>query len=145
LADRAASSSRGTAHDFRNELSRSTSVRRADSYTAFRVGGQPSLEPPKRVRASIRAGSEQWLGIVTIKPEAVLFGDYRILGELRQGGMGAVYRALHLGLDVERAIKVIRADQSDDPIAAEFFLREAHALLDVQHEAVVRCHDLLRD
>ncbi len=59
--------------------------------------------------------------------------------------MGAVFRALEPVLGVERAIKVIRADQSDDPFAAEFFLREAHALLDVQHEAVVRCEDLLRD
>jgi serine/threonine protein kinase len=82
---------------------------------------------------------------VTITPESILFEKYRVLGELRQGGMGAVYRALDVGLGVERAIKVIRADQSDDPIAAEFFLREAHALLDVQHEAVVRCHELLRD
>lgn len=82
---------------------------------------------------------------MTITPETVLFGKYRILGELSQGGMGAVYRALDLGLGVERAVKVIRADQSHDPIATEFFLREGQALLDVQHEAVVRCHELLRD
>jgi serine/threonine protein kinase len=79
---------------------------------------------------------------VTIGTESILFGEYQILGELRHGGMGSVYRAQHLGLGAERAIKVIRADQSDDPIASEFFLREAHALLDVQHEAVVRCHEL---
>ncbi|MFN2428145.1 MAG: AAA family ATPase, partial [Candidatus Binatia bacterium] len=82
---------------------------------------------------------------MSLGPESILPGDYRVLGQLRQGGMGVVYRALHQGLGVERAVKVIRADQSDDPIAAEFFLREAHALLDVQHEAVVRCHELLRD
>jgi serine/threonine protein kinase/tetratricopeptide (TPR) repeat protein len=106
---------------------------------AFQTKSLKGERPPREARA--RVASDH----VSIKPESILFGEYRVLEELRQGGMGAVYRAHHLSLGVDRAIKVIRADQSDDPIAAEFFLREAHALLDVQHEAVVRCHELLRD
>jgi serine/threonine protein kinase len=80
-----------------------------------------------------------------IRPGTVLFGAYEVVEMLGRGGMGAVYRARHLSLGGERAIKVIRPELSHERAALELFIREARALLEVQHDAVVRCHDLLRD
>src|SRR5579862_3961883 len=76
---------------------------------------------------------------------ALLFGAYEVLGHLGTGGMGTVYQARHRSLGEPRAIKVIRGESVADKEATEFFLREARALLRVQHDAIVRCHDLLRD
>jgi len=78
-------------------------------------------------------------------PGSVLFGAYEIITEISSGGMGCVYRARHLSLHESRAIKVMRPEMAADPRGAELFLREARALLEVTHDAVSRCHDLLRD
>lgn len=75
----------------------------------------------------------------------VLFGEYEIVDVLGAGGMGEVYRARHRRLHETRAIKVMHANMARDPTAAEFFDREAKALLSVRHDAVVHCHDLLSD
>ena len=75
----------------------------------------------------------------------VLFGAYEITGKLGEGGMGAVFSARHISLGSLRAIKVMNATLSLNLDAVERFHREAKALLDVHHPAVVRCHDLLRD
>jgi serine/threonine protein kinase len=73
----------------------------------------------------------------------VLFGVYEVLDQLGSGGMGDVYRARHRQLGGLRAIKVIHPAFAGRPEAVEFFYREAQAMLEVHHDAVVRCHDLL--
>jgi hypothetical protein len=84
-------------------------------------------------------------GTGILKNGDVLFGAYEITGMLGKGGMGAVYSAKHLSLESSRAIKVMSAALSANLDAVERFHREAKALLEVHHPAVVRCHDLLRD
>ncbi len=78
-----------------------------------------------------------------IAPGTVLFGVYEVVDQLGSGGMGDVYRARHLRIGGLRAIKVIRPAFAGRPEAAEFFYREARAMLEVHDDAVVRCHDLL--
>ena len=73
----------------------------------------------------------------------MLFGVYEVLDQLGSGGMGDVYRARHRHLGGLRAIKVIHPAFAGRPEAVEFFYREAQAMLEVHHDAVVRCHDLL--
>ena len=77
--------------------------------------------------------------------ETVLFGTYEILDMLGAGGMGEVYRARHLRLHGMRAIKVMHPELSGQGDLLQRFYREARALLEVHHDAVVRCHDLLED
>ncbi len=74
-----------------------------------------------------------------------LFGVYEVEGVLGGGGMGWVYRARHKQLSTLRAIKVIRPDLLTDPNMEKLFVREAHALMEIHHDAVVRCHDLLEE
>ncbi len=80
-----------------------------------------------------------------LPPGTVLFGAYEILDRLGAGGMGEVYRARHLRLSGMRAIKVMLPELAGHGDLLQRFYREARALLEVHHDAVVRCHDLLED
>ena len=81
----------------------------------------------------------------TLQPGTVLFGEYEILGTIGAGGMGAVYQARHRSLGGLRAIKVIRTDAGLGQSAEDMFVREAKTLIDIHHDAIVHCHDLLRN
>ncbi|WP_437315029.1 protein kinase domain-containing protein [Sorangium sp. So ce385] len=70
----------------------------------------------------------------------VLAGKYQIVGRLGAGGMGTVWRARSLWLDVDVAIKVLHEDQFDAH-AAERLLREARATARLGHPAIVRVFD----
>jgi serine/threonine protein kinase len=68
-------------------------------------------------------------------------GNYRIEGPLGAGGMGEVYRALHVRLDRPAAIKVLRANQATDPTFQARFLREARAAAALSHPNIVEVFD----
>lgn len=72
---------------------------------------------------------------------AVLHGKYRIGRRLGEGGMGAVYRAEHIGIGRDVALKVVRPDLLADATAAERFVREARAAGAIQHRHVVNVTD----
>lgn len=61
-------------------------------------------------------------------------------GELARGGMGVVYRARDPFLDRQLALKVISADDFDDPEGQERFRREALVLARLRHSGVVPVH-----
>jgi len=75
----------------------------------------------------------------------ILFGVYEVLGVLGGGGMGWVYRARHTQLGSLRAIKVIRPDLTANANMEQLFVREARALMQINHDAIVHCHDLLSE
>ncbi len=66
---------------------------------------------------------------------------YRIVGEIGRGGMGRVFRAVDLELDVEIAIKIIRPELLDDELMVKRFKNEILLAREVSHENVVRIHD----
>ncbi len=68
-------------------------------------------------------------------------GQYRFLEKLGQGGMGAVYKAMHPRLKREVAIKVLPAHRMRDPQAIERFHREMEAVGRLDHPNIVRAHD----
>jgi TonB family protein len=69
-------------------------------------------------------------------------GKYEILGKLREGGMGAIYKVRHRLLDEVRVVKVIRAQQGEVVgEAADRFLREARAAIKLRHPNVAVLHD----
>ena len=59
--------------------------------------------------------------------DALTLGDYELGEELGRGAMGAVYRARHVKLGRDVALKVIASPQLDNEAKA-LFLREARAL-----------------
>ncbi len=67
--------------------------------------------------------------------------DYQIIAKLGQGGMGAVYKALHTRLDKIVAIKVLSASLWSNPGAIARFSREMKAIGRLEHPNVIRAHD----
>jgi len=73
---------------------------------------------------------------------AVIRGKYRILSKLGQGGMATVYKALHLGFDELRALKVIHPELANDPSFVKRFGQEAALTRKLQHPNAVRVEDI---
>lgn len=73
---------------------------------------------------------------------AVLLGKYRVESVIGRGGMGLVVKAVHLGLDEEVAIKLLRDDVpiADETIAR--FIREAQAAVKLKSEHIARITDV---
>lgn len=67
--------------------------------------------------------------------------NYQIIELLGGGGMAQVYKAYHPGLDVYRAIKVIRPEFVNQPGFKERFQREAQAVAKLRHPNIVQVHD----
>jgi len=68
-------------------------------------------------------------------------GPYRLEAHLGNGGVGHVYRARHITLDIPRAVKVVPAGPADDPDARERFLREARTAAQLHHPNIVAVFD----
>jgi serine/threonine-protein kinase len=66
---------------------------------------------------------------------------YRIGPVIGAGGMGIVYKALHVELGTPVAIKVIRPDIAQNSSLWRRFAREARALAALHNKHVVRVHD----
>jgi serine/threonine-protein kinase len=78
---------------------------------------------------------------VRLGPGDLLDGKYRIESLLGEGGMGAVYRATHLGTTRTVAIKVIQPRLSSRAEYLERFRREAEAAGRLRHPNVVDVTD----
>ena len=68
-------------------------------------------------------------------------GNYRIESRLGSGGMGDVYRAMHLRLNRPAALKVLHAILSQDSTFQARFLREARAAAALSHPNIVEVFD----
>ena len=73
--------------------------------------------------------------------ETPIDGKYQILSRLGIGGMGEVYKVLHIHLNSIRVIKLMRANISTDPGAHERFLREARLATKIHHPNVATLFD----
>lgn len=122
----------------------------------FRFLRQPVVEDPfeqesgcrRVVEAAGAIGREPSFGghasnaAATAPPEDLgTLSEYRLLGELGQGGMGTVYRALHTKLDKTVAVKVLPADKLQDERAVARFEREMKAVGKLEHPNIVRALD----
>jgi serine/threonine protein kinase len=72
---------------------------------------------------------------------ATLDDRYRIDALLGQGGMGAVFKATHVGLHREVAVKVLHPEIGQDGQIAKRFEREAHSASRLDHPHCVRVTD----
>ena len=95
------------------------------------------------VRICVRDGTP----LLTGRPHdqhlgTLLDGKYRIDSFITAGGMGSVYRAVHVMLDKTVAVKVIKNElvTSDEVVAR--FQREARATSNLNHPNIVSVYDL---
>ncbi len=73
--------------------------------------------------------------------EGQTLGKYRILEPLGRGGMAQVYKAYHPGLDRYVAVKVLRADLTEDAEFLNRFRREARAVAALRHPNIIQIFD----
>ena len=74
----------------------------------------------------------------------VLDGRYELTGHLASGGMGAVFRARHVHLRKDVAVKVLRPELASSPDLVERFRREAEIASALEHDNIVRVTDFGR-
>lgn len=73
---------------------------------------------------------------------SVVRGKYRILNKIGQGGMGVVYKALHVAFDELRALKVMHPSLTTDESFVKRFRHEAVITRRLQHPNAVRVDDI---
>ena len=77
-----------------------------------------------------------------LAPGDLLAGRFRVESLLGVGGMGVVYRATDLSLDVQVALKLLRPELAARPEAFERFRQELLLARQVSSPHVVRIHDI---
>src|SRR6201993_1131170 len=73
-------------------------------------------------------------------PSSLIAGRYELQGQLGEGGMGVVYRAVDVKTGSPVAIKLMK-DMSD-PIAVDLFTKEWRALAEISHPNIVEVRDV---
>jgi len=71
--------------------------------------------------------------------------DYRLYDTIGQGGMGVVHWASQRGLARRIALKRLRSDKMDDPLARLAFVTEALVTAQLEHPNIVTVHELCVD
>ena len=67
--------------------------------------------------------------------------QYELLGKIRVGGMGAIYKAQNRFTKQFCAIKVLRPDVADDPLTRQRFTVEAKAASSLKHPNICQVFD----
>ncbi|MDB5511417.1 MAG: serine/threonine protein kinase, partial [Enterovirga sp.] len=80
-----------------------------------------------------------------IRPGTRLSGIYEVDSLLAVGGMGEVYRGRAIETDIQVAIKVVKAEHTQSETVLALFKKEAAALHNLQHDAIVRYYVFTTD
>lgn len=75
------------------------------------------------------------------EPGAVVSGRYRLEEPLASGGMGTVWRAFHMELEIEVAVKLLSAELLRTPTGEKRFRREAQAAAKLKSPNIVQVID----
>ena len=73
---------------------------------------------------------------------AFQIGRYKVVKRMGAGGMGAVYKAIHLDLGREVALKVLPPDLASKPDMVERFRRKASHAAKLRHEHIVTLYEV---
>ena len=77
----------------------------------------------------------------TLEPGRIVAGKFRLTREIGQGGMGAVWAAVHQALGREVAVKFLHPQVDQSPSVAERFVSEARMVASIKHRFVVDVFD----
>ncbi len=110
---------------------------------------RPAVADPYREEAECQAAMARAIALSSPASESRssqpfrtrALGEYQLIGELGQGGMGTVYKALHTKLDRVVALKVLCRGRAEDRQAISRFEREMRAVGKISHPNVVQAHD----
>jgi eukaryotic-like serine/threonine-protein kinase len=77
-------------------------------------------------------------------PGGMLDGRYRLMAKLGSGGVGTVYKAMHLWLHRVVAIKFLRREMTSSDEAVRRFAREARLLIQAENPYCTAVYDFAR-
>jgi serine/threonine protein kinase len=105
------------------------------------AGGDPSREagPDDPLAAGTPSATGQAPPLAPSIPRRL--GYYEILNQIGRGGMGDVYRARHVRLKRDVALKVLPPVRMANPQAVARFLREVEAVGRLEHPSIVKALD----
>jgi serine/threonine protein kinase len=83
----------------------------------------------------------QGQGFVTLQPDTVFRGRYRVVRAVKAGGMGAVYEVLDETTNSRRALKVMLPTVVDNADLRARFAQEARVTGDIESDHIVRVSD----
>jgi serine/threonine protein kinase len=113
------------------------------------VRSVPPAQQPTSMRPRQQTGGDMFSGGPgaggPLAPGTVLSSTFEIEELVARGGMGEVYRARHRITGDAIAIKTIRPELAGDPKVAELFKREAQALRNLRHPAIVSYEGVFDD
>ncbi len=123
---------------------------KARSHLVDHLGIEPGIEL-RDLEARILDQDQTLLG--TLEVDSWIIGDrkpgtirgYELRDVIGSGGHGVVHRAYQPSIGREVAIKVIQADNSNDPAFVARFEREAQRVANLEHPHVLPLHDYWRD
>ncbi len=79
------------------------------------------------------------------QPGTFIEGKYEILGKIREGGMGTIYKVRHRLLDEVRVVKVLRPSITADAEMKSRFVEEAKMATRLKHRNIGTIHDFALD
>jgi serine/threonine protein kinase len=79
------------------------------------------------------------------QPGTLIEGKYEILGKIREGGMGTIYRVRHRLLDEVRVVKVLKPQALSSEEMKRRFVEEARTATRLKHPNIGTIHDFALD
>lgn len=120
-----------------------------DRHSTPPASGKPGRRPPapsgRAATDRLDGGAAAGDGESALDPSpgvgSIIDDRYRLEEELGTGGMGVVYRAHHLALERDVAVKFVRPDLQREPVVADRFIREAKSASRLDHPHCIRVND----
>ena len=122
------------ANPFADEIACRNAIQRAAALAEGAAPVERELAPTISLRDPPASAESEALPLESIR-------EYKLLAKLGEGGMGAVYKALHTRLDKVVALKVLPADRMRDTGSVARFQREMKAVGRLDHPHIVRAMD----